>query len=382
MPNTKLLFLGSSPSMLSKQSAYNEKFQLFSRCFSGHIITPVFSESDMKVKELGTFQVHPFPYIRKNSVVRTIYSSVKIAKAALKLFYTTDKYEVIVSPNPLVTGLLAIFLSKLTDAKVIIEVHGNFESAFRYESERIGLAERIKEKISLLLVPLVLQRADAIKLLYRDQLEPLRLDLRCETIVFSFPDFVPVSEFLKAEVRDEKYILLLGYPWYLKGVDILIKAFKKISTEFPAYKVKVVGWCHRGREYFEGLARDNPQIELCEPVYYDKVVELMAGCTVYVLASRTEGIPRVLIEAMACKKPIVASDVGGVTTVVRDRFNGLIFEKENIDELASKLRLILSNKELALRLGENGYRYVKKHFSEEVFLDRYNRLIETLVEQK
>jgi glycosyltransferase involved in cell wall biosynthesis len=168
----------------------------------------------------------------------------------------------------------------------------------------------------------------------------------------------------------------MGYPWYLKGVDILIKAFNKITDEFPEYRLKIVGWCPEGREYFENLAKDNFKVDLCGPVFYDRAIKLMTRCSVYVLASRTEAMGRVLLEAMASKKPIIASNVGGVSSIIRDGFNGMLFEKESVDELANKMRLLLSDDKFSNKLAENGFLYVQRYLSEQCYLNNYIKLLE------
>ena len=80
----------------------------------------------------------------------------------------------------------------------------------------------------------------------------------------------------------------------------------------------------------------------------------MAGCSLFVLPSRTEAMGRVLLEAMACKKPIIASNVGGIPEIIKDGYNGLLFESENVDDLAEKIRLVLSNKKYPTMLRNNG----------------------------
>ena len=102
----------------------------------------------------------------------------------------------------------------------------------------------------------------------------------------------------------------------------------------------------------------------------------MANCSLYVLASRTDASPRVLREAMACGKPIIASRVDGVPELIKDGYNGLLFEKENYEELANKMRMVLSDKKLALRLGDNGLKYVQENLSEECYIKQYREMIE------
>ena len=287
-----------------------------------------------------------------------------------------------ISGNPLLTGLCALIIAKLTGAKSIIEVNGNFESAFKYgrlgESE-IGITDKVKEKISAYLIKFTTKRADIVKLLYEKQLNFLKNDKRNNNNFCTFPNFTPIQPFLIKKIKNKKYILLVGFPWFLKGVDILIKAFNKISEQFPEYKLKIVGYCPEERSYYENLAKKNSQIELCNAVAHKEIISLMTECSLFILASRTEAMGRVLLEAMASKKPIIASNVDGIPTVIKDGFNGLLFEKENVDDLADKIRTILSDKKLAERLAENGFDYVQQNLSEECYIENYNSMIEEIL---
>ena len=352
------------------------KFDYFSRYFSGDIITSIRNPKHAAIKTMGRFGYHPF-VVTGNTIVRNMKTIWIYIRKARELYRRNGKYDVIIAPNPLLTGIIALITGRIIGARVIIEVNGNFESAFKYgrmgETDQSPI-ESIKEAFSKVIIPFVLRRADVVKLLADNQLAPFRLN-KSKLKVRVFSDFVPVQKFREHQRSDGKYILLVGYPWYLKGVDILIKAFNMISNDFPEYWLKIVGWCPEGRDYYEGLAEENPKIELCDPVYYHEVIPIMANSSLYVLASRTEAMGRVLIEAMACGKPIIASNVGGVYSIVRHGYNGLFFEKENVEDLAEKMRFMLSHPEVARRLADNGFQYVQEHLSEECYIMRYRDMI-------
>jgi len=379
-----ILFL-SSGRMRVEDMGKNNKFVYFNKYYCGEIISPVNKTSE-KITRLKQYNIadkmrlHPFSYYYGNKVLATLKVFFYQIVMPLKLFYMEKiEYKIVISPNPLLTGLSALIIGKITGAKSIVEVNGNFEVAFKY-GDKIGIkpniTSKLKDKISRFMILFVCKNADHVKLLYSKQLDTLMLGKVYTTKATSFSDFVPVEHFLNAPKRDEKYILLLGYPWYLKGVDVLIMAFKKITDTFPEYRLKIIGWCPVGRGVFEDLSKDNPKIELCDPVHYDAVIQLMTRCSLYVLASRTEAMGRVLLEAMASKKPIVASNVGGVPSVVKDGFNGLLFESENVDDLAEKISLILSDKAKATMLADNGYEYVQSHLAEQSYIANYRKMID------
>ncbi len=376
MRDTRLLFVGCGPLRPVSQPLETVKYEYFSRYFSGDIITPVSHQKHTVLQSIGGFGYHPF-LAAGNTVTRNLRSIYIYLRKAVDLYRKNGKYDVVIAPNPLLTGMVSLMIGKMIGARVIIEVNGNFESAFKYGMKGEAApsrVERLKEMFSRVTIPFVLKRADMVKLLSDNQLDAFHLSLD-KSKISTFSDFVPVQKFMESPRGDGKYVLLVGYPWYLKGVDILIRAFNMISDEFPEYGLKVVGWCPEGRDYYERLAQGNKRVQLCDPVYYHDIIPIMANCSLYVLASRTEAMGRVLIEAMACRKPIIASNVGGVYSIIKDGYNGLFFENENVHDLAEKMRRLLSCPDDADRLAGNGYQYVQENLTEDCYLNNYRNAI-------
>src|SRR5690606_20549363 len=108
----------------------------------------------------------------------------------------------------------------------------------------------------------------------------------------------------------DPYILLVGAPWYLKGVDLLVDAFTGLMADYPNVRLRLRGH-YPDRTALMALIAGNERIEILKPVLNQKALEIIAGASVLVLASRCEGMGRVLIEAMAAGVPVVGSDVGG-----------------------------------------------------------------------
>ncbi len=295
----------------------------------------------------------------------------------LYLHYFKEKYDVIITYGYFTTGLTGCLLKICTGAKLIVEVPGNPQKLFLFDSEKLSIINRFKNKIGYSLAAFTINLADHIKLLYPDHLNGYKKISKTQTSIFH--DFVPINV-IKPSDKSDKYILFLGYPWFLKGVDILIKSFKLISNEFPEYRLKIVGFCP-DKSYFQKLAEGNNRIELCDAVLHDEATELMFRCALFVLPSRTETMGRVLLEAMASKKPIVASNVDGIPHYIKHGLNGLLFESKNVADLAEKIRIILKDGNYAKQLAENGYKYVHSYFSEECYVTNYRNMIEEAINE-
>jgi glycosyltransferase involved in cell wall biosynthesis len=113
------------------------------------------------------------------------------------------------------------------------------------------------------------------------------------------------------------------------------------------------------------------------------VVRWMRAADGFVLASRYEGLPMVLLEAGACGVPVVATDVPGTREVVVDGETGWLAPAGDAEELAkTMLRLMRMPPAARLTMGERARKHVARNFSLETALDRWERLYEELLEWK
>jgi glycosyltransferase involved in cell wall biosynthesis len=110
--------------------------------------------------------------------------------------------------------------------------------------------------------------------------------------------------------------------------------------------------------------------------YRDDVPALLAGCDVVCLPSRIEGLPLVVLEAMAYGKPVVATAVGGTPELVVDGKTGLLVAPGDAVALAEALRTVLRDSELAGRLGNAGRERVRTEFSAAAAATRVLRIYE------
>jgi glycosyltransferase involved in cell wall biosynthesis len=362
-----------------------DKFTLLSRTFSGDIMVVV-HKKEYKKFNIGNFFVRGLylpTRIRRLKMIRNFLYAVFTIIASVYFHFFKSKYDAIITYDPLTTGIIALIIGKLTGAKVIVEVNGNYGSPVNWGLNKNNnsylntkeLVSFLKFKITYFIIPFTVNHAHAVKVLYGDQLKSFHNKIRISHKMYRFHDFVPISRFKECQ-EDKKYILFLGHPWHRKGIDILIKAFNKISVHFPEYTLKIVGHFPGSEKTFlEELAQSNGSVEICGPVWYEDVTKLMPECTMFALPSRSEAMGMVLLEAMASKKPIIASNVDGIPTYIKDGYNGLLFEPGNINELSEKMSLILQDKNYASRLAENAKEYVLSNLSEEVYVNRYNDML-------
>jgi glycosyltransferase involved in cell wall biosynthesis len=144
--------------------------------------------------------------------------------------------------------------------------------------------------------------------------------------------------------ENEKIILYVGRLNVEKGLDLLLKSFKEVKKEVEDCKLVLVGE-GKDRDNLENLAKN---IELKDIIFMgalerDKIPEIINCADVFALCSLYEGMPTVVLEALACGVPVVSTNVGDVHKVVRNDKTGYIVEKRTKEEMSDKLIKALSN---------------------------------------
>jgi len=325
----------------------------------------------------GRFRYH-FTFSRRlRRLLRIPWELTFYVITGLWLFYVRKRYfEVVVSYAWETTGMAAVALKWLTGARFILFAPNSPGATYLARTPKPGLALRARCRVSLWLLKRVLKQADGVWLCYPQQLAGYRPKRAIPTGVF--PDFLPRGR-LTPSGEDHRYILLVGQPWYLKGVDLLIRAYKQVADEFPEYRLRVVGGC-RDRGYFEELRAGDKRIEFIPGVPNEAALRLIDRCSVFVLPSRTEGMARVLLEAMGLCKPIIASRVGGIPYHMRDGEDCLLVDPENVEQLVAALQRVLGDRGLARRLAQRAYESANERFSERQFAASFDALVKAVLD--
>jgi glycosyltransferase involved in cell wall biosynthesis len=171
----------------------------------------------------------------------------------------------------------------------------------------------------------------------------------------------------------------------LKAMEVLLEAAARLRTSLPAWIYLVIGdvitdranmaEALRYRDYLWAL-RD--RLGLADRVRFlghrDDVPRILAGLDILVHTSDRESFGRVLVEAMAAGKPVVATRVGGVPEVVEDGVSGYLVPARDVNALTSRLK-VLADPELRARLGRAGRKRAVTLFG----LGRYRRQITAVV---
>ena len=112
---------------------------------------------------------------------------------------------------------------------------------------------------------------------------------------------------------------------------------------------------------------------------FSEITPFLERAHIFVLPSQFEGLPNVVLEAMACGLPVIATQVGGVQDIIQHRINGLLVPPGDTEAICTNAKELFVNTTLAEGLGARARETVVKHFSLSAVADRYAELYKTLL---
>jgi glycosyltransferase involved in cell wall biosynthesis len=155
-----------------------------------------------------------------------------------------------------------------------------------------------------------------------------------------------------------------------KGQDILIRAAARIQVEFPEFRALLIGQVFHASDagYEIKLKKLVAELGIKDNIIFtgfrNDVFDLIQAMDVFVHpAVFQDPLPRILLEAAACGRPIVATNTGGIPEIIQDGISGLLVEPGNADALADAVLALLRHPDKAKRLGQAAMKRIEQVFS-------------------
>ena len=166
---------------------------------------------------------------------------------------------------------------------------------------------------------------------------------------------------------DDGTFLYVGRLTREKGTDVLVRAAGLMRSKQS--RILIIGEIdsdYAARCVAQAAGAAGARVEFLGPRYGDELFAYLRRCRTTVMPSRwIENLPNTLLESFACGKPVVGSNSEGISVVVRDGENGLLFEPENADDLARALDRVATDADGARRMGLAGRQLVEEQHSPE-----------------
>lgn len=248
-------------------------------------------------------------------------------------------------------SLFGILISKRYPT--VITVHGFLNEEYKFENGLQKVFDRFfsapLERLALSKIPNIIAVCPQLK----EMIEEIS-----NSKVFVIPNGIDLKfiESIKAfKTFERPSVFYLGNLIELKGVDTLIRAISIVKKEVEDVKLFIAG---RGKSE-PNLRKLVREMDLDQSVEFlgflgEEKFSYMKSIDVFVLPSYWESFPLVLLEAMACGKPVIATNVSGNPFAIRNGVNGFLFNPGDINKLADKLITLLQDEKLSNKMGDAG----------------------------
>jgi glycosyltransferase involved in cell wall biosynthesis len=180
---------------------------------------------------------------------------------------------------------------------------------------------------------------------------------------------------------DDVLILFIGHLEPFKGIFELLDGFYKINKQNRNSKLMIIGEGHQEKKVRNKVLeyQINEAVIFTGKISPEEIQNYYQMADIFVLPSYTEGLPLVVVEAMACGLPIVASCVGGIPEVVENNENGFLIPPRNVGELKTKLEQLIVDQDLREKFGNKSLKIVNENFNIEYKVKKMINLYENLI---
>ncbi|HJX33707.1 MAG TPA: glycosyltransferase family 4 protein [Desulfatiglandales bacterium] len=303
-----------------------------------------------------------------------------LAVADLIFFLRKNRYHIVHTHNSK-AGFVGRLAARIAGTPVVIHtVHGFAfheqeplwrQSLFR-NLERIAF--HMCDKMIFISQPLVDWALKEKIVLRRDKIEKIYSGIDLDR-------FRPVTDDERIRIRkkwnighDDAVIGIVSKLWEGKGHEVLIRAFKEIKREIKEARLVIVGEGPLDSMLHELTDRLGLTDSVLFTGFQMDVAAIISSFDVAVLPSFFEGMGRVLLEAMAMEKPVVASRVGGIPDLVKDGINGFLITPGDVKGLTEALKKLLNDRVLANIMGKDGRKGITDKFSADAMVRSINNI--------
>ena len=280
----------------------------------------------------------------------------------LHRFIKEHEIEIIIDID-MVLDVLSIPAVKGTNTRIISWEH------FDFKYEMASLYRRCILKYSVKHTDHIVTLTDATKRAYEDTLKRKNNITTIYNPIQELPDH-------GTEAR-EKWLITVTHLIPIKGIDYLCRVSVEILKKYPEWKWIVAGDGEE-RSYIQKVIRDNNlQKQLILTGLVNNINPYLAKARIFVLTSRSEGLPMVLLEAKAYRLPSVSFDISGSNEIIEDGVNGYLIKDFDCEAMIRKLAHLIENEALQNEFSANSWNNLSK-FQMDGIISRWDTLLKQL----
>jgi len=366
------------------QAVYNVSRELVKRGHGVEVYTSNFLDGKRKMENdslvIGQIKVNYFNYIMRHYTFFLTPSMIPAVRKNLKEFDVIHIHDFRTFQN-----IIIHYYSRKYRVPYILQARGSLP--------RIMAWQRLKWVYDVLFGYRLLRDASKVIALTRVEAEQYRHMGVPEEKITIIPNGIDLSEYAELSPKgsfkkkfnipeDKKIILYLGRIHKTKGIDFLVRAYAHLINEMNFKDAVLVivgpdgGFLGEVKSLVQSLGISR-LVMFTGPLYGNEKLSAYVDSDVVVLPSRYETFPNVVLEAYACSKPVVASNVEAIPDIVLHGKTGLLFQAGDVKGLANAIAYMLTHSEEAERMGRNARRLVEERSS----IDRVVTQLEALYEK-
>lgn len=281
--------------------------------------------------------------------------------------------------------LFVALLAHFSRKKTVLFVGGSEKlgSYYRYKNQRSVFAKTIYASTTIL-VNFCATLSDSIIAVTQSIVDSESLTRHQKKISFA-PIFPRTDTYLlfvvEKEYGDRKQIIgFVGGLERIKGVMSFVDAIPYILKKLSEVSVMIIGEGDLGDTIKLKLKKYNvlDSVKFLGQVAHSELPRYYNNFRLLVLPSYSEGIPSVILEAMSCGTPVLATPVGGIPEIIKDRETGFLLKSKDSKHIADEVVELLNNTELLEEVSKNAYGWIRENFTEEKTLESWREIIQRL----
>ena len=269
-----------------------------------------------------------------------------------------------------IKGFLIPFIVK-TKIPILFEAHGSLYN--ESVSYKLNLFSKYSHRLKYAYRAFCAKKFDCFVALSKESLKEWNVK---NGKVINNPNWFKTSE---TALLQSKKALMIARHSHEKGLDRIVPIWKKVAEKHPNWKLEIFGKSSKNQEIEKLIKSVNLEnnISLFEPI--KNVQEKYLEVSMYIMSSRTEALPMVLVEAISSGLPCIAYDCPvGPGAIIENNKNGFLIEDGNETEFVNAICNLIENQNLRLEMAKNA-KISSKKYNLDVIMQNWDKLFKEII---